>query len=121
MFSAVAGVIAEPVKGAKQGGIKGGAKGIGKGILGLVCKPVKGTIDLVTQTTRGIGNTPRTMYVGFNRMVKRVPKRQHNPNEAEEIKHDPHVDLEQDILIGEEDGDHLYIDRNALRESIHNT
>lgn len=48
VFSAVAGVIVEPVKGAKQGGIRGGAMGIGKGILGLVCKPAKGTIDLVT-------------------------------------------------------------------------
>ena len=48
VFSAVAGVIVEPVKGAKQGGIRGGALGIGKGIVGLVCKPVKGTIDLVT-------------------------------------------------------------------------
>lgn len=48
MFGALAGVIVEPVKGAKQGGIKGGAMGFGKGILGLVCKPVKGTIDLVT-------------------------------------------------------------------------
>jgi hypothetical protein len=48
MFSAVAGVITEPVKGARSGGLKGGAKGLGKGILGLVCKPVKGTIDLVT-------------------------------------------------------------------------
>lgn len=115
MFSAVAGVISEPVKGAKEGGIKGGAKGFGKGILGLVCKPVKGTIDLVTQTTRGIGNTPKTMYVGFNRMVKRVPKRQHNPNEGEEIKHDHTIDLDNDVLIGEEDGEHLYINKNALK------
>jgi hypothetical protein len=89
VFSAVAGVIAEPVKGAKQGGIRGGAVGFGKGILGLVCKPMKGTIDFVTQTTRGISNTPRTMYVGFNRMVKKVPKTQRpqhqkNPNEPEE-------------------------------------
>lgn len=75
MFSALAGVIVEPVKGAKQGGIKGGAMGLGKGMLGLVCKPVKGTIDLVTQTTRGISNTPRTMYVGFNRMIKKVPRK----------------------------------------------
>ena len=59
--------------------------GFGKGVLGLVCKPVKGTIDLVTQTTRGISNTPRTMYVGFNRMIKKVPAKQHrNPNEPEE-------------------------------------
>lgn len=80
VFSAVAGIIIEPVKGAKAGGIKGGAKGLGKGILGLVCKPVKGTIDLVTQTTRGITNTPKTMYVGLSRMAKRIPK--HNPNES---------------------------------------
>ena len=75
VFSAVAGVITEPVKGAKLGGIKGGAVGFGKGILGLVCKPVKGTIDLVTQTTRGISNTPTAMYVGLSRMVKKVPQR----------------------------------------------
>lgn len=48
VFSAVAGVISEPVKGAYKGGMKGGAMGFGKGILGLVCKPMKGTIDLVT-------------------------------------------------------------------------
>lgn len=48
VFSAVAGVIVEPVKGAKEGGIKGSAYGLGKGMVGLVCKPVKGTIDLVT-------------------------------------------------------------------------
>jgi hypothetical protein len=83
LFQAVAGVITEPVRGAKKRGIKGGAIGFGKGILGLVCKPVKGTIDLVTQTTRGITNTPKTMYVGFNRMIKRGPKQQHkNPNEG---------------------------------------
>jgi vacuolar protein sorting-associated protein 13A/C len=75
MFQAVAGVISEPVKGAKKGGMKGGAVGFGKGILGLVCKPMKGTIDLVTQTTRGISNTPKTMYVGLTKMVKRVPKK----------------------------------------------
>ena len=73
IFSAVTGVITEPVKGAKNGGLMGGAVGLGKGMLGLVCKPVKGTIDLVTQTTRGITNTPRTMYVGISKMVKKVP------------------------------------------------
>ena len=72
VFGAVAGVVVEPLKGAKEGGVKGGAIGFGKGMLGLVCKPVKGTIDLVTQTTRGISNTPKTMYVGLNRMMKKV-------------------------------------------------
>lgn len=74
VFSAITGIITEPLKGAKKGGIKGGAMGFGKGILGLVCKPVKGTIDLVTQTTRGITNTPKTMYIGLSRVTKKVPK-----------------------------------------------
>lgn len=98
MFYAVTGVITEPVKGAYKGGIRGGAVGFGKGILGLVYKPVKGTIDLVTQTTKGISNTPKTMYVGFNRFVKRVPKRQ-NPNEPEE-QIQAEIDPQDDILIG---------------------
>lgn len=58
LVSAVTGVVMEPLRGAKKGGFKGGAVGFGKGILGLVCKPVAGTIDLVTYTVRGIGNTP---------------------------------------------------------------
>jgi hypothetical protein len=77
VFSAVTGVITEPVKGAKSGGIKGGSVGLAKGMLGLVCKPVKGTIDLVTQTTRGITNTPSTMYVGISKMIKKKPKKEH--------------------------------------------
>lgn len=73
IFNALAGVISEPVKGAKRGGIRGGALGFGKGMLGLVCKPVKGTIDLVTQTTRGISNTPKSMYIGLSKFIKKVP------------------------------------------------
>ena len=48
IVSAVTGVVMEPVKGAKKGGFKGGAVGLGKGILGLIFKPVAGTIELVT-------------------------------------------------------------------------
>ena len=48
VVSAVAGVVLEPVRGAQKGGFRGGAVGLGKGILGLICKPVAGTIDLVT-------------------------------------------------------------------------
>jgi hypothetical protein len=63
VLSAVAGIVLEPVRGAKKGGLKGGAVGFGKGILGLVCKPVAGSIDMVTYTTRGMANTPRTISV----------------------------------------------------------
>ena len=128
MFSAVAGVITEPVKGAKKGGMKGGAVGFGKGILGLVCKPMKGTIDLVTQTTKGITNTPKTMYVSIARMIKKVPKKKknRNPNEGDnskEISLDEveGIDPNDDIFIGEEDGEHIYISKKALEEGIKNS
>jgi hypothetical protein len=78
LVSAVAGVVIEPMKGAKKGGFRGGAVGFGKGILGLICKPVAGTIDLVTQTTRGIGNTPMTMYLGLSKLI-RVRQRRRKP------------------------------------------
>lgn len=71
IVSALAGVIIEPVKGVKKGGIKGGAVGFGKGILGLIFKPVAGTLELVTQTTRGIGNTPKTVYVEISKIIKK--------------------------------------------------
>lgn len=62
IVGAVAGIVLEPIKGAKIKGFKGGASGFGKGMLGLICKPVAGSIDLVTYTTRGIGNTPKTIH-----------------------------------------------------------
>ena len=105
VFGAVAGVIVEPLKGAKEGGLKGGAVGFGKGMLGLVCKPVKGTIDLVTQTTRGISNTPKTMYVGLNRMMKRVPKKQT----------DALLDPTNDQYLCEQDGQAVYICKKLLK------
>ena len=111
VFSAVAGVIVEPAKGAKFGGIKGGAVGFGKGMLGLVYKPVKGTIDLVTQTTKGISNTPKTMYVAMNRMIKKKPRGQlSNSQDAahEESKEEEETSkLEVDHTVVGESGDEL--------------
>jgi hypothetical protein len=78
--------------------------GLGKGLLGLICKPVKGTIDLVTQTTRGISNTPKTMYVGMTRMIKSVPKSSNRKTK------------EDDCFIGETDGEILYISKRRLKE-----
>ena len=129
VFSAVTGVITEPVKGAKQGGMKGMSVGIGKGFLGLVCKPMKGTIDLVTKTTRGISNTPKTVYVSLSKMAKRVPTKKKeeskNPNEgaldgsnvSEGEPIEP-IDPEDDIFIGAENGENIYISKKALRDKI---
>jgi hypothetical protein len=44
------------VKGAQKGGFLGLAKGIGKGLTGLITKPVVGTIDAVSMTTKGLKN-----------------------------------------------------------------
>lgn len=47
-----------------------------------------------------------------------------NPNEpVEESKQDQDelVDPNDDIFIGEQDGDHIYISRKALKESIKNS
>ena len=62
IITGVTGVFVEPYKGAKQNGFSGGIRGVGKGLLGLVCKPVAGTLDLVTFLVRGVGNTPKTIY-----------------------------------------------------------
>ncbi len=110
VFSAVAGVIVEPVKGAKRGGVKGGAVGFGKGMLGLVCKPVKGTIDLVTQTTRGISNTPKTMYVAMNRMIKKKPRSA--AIDQNRLEADHHT------VVGEQGDELLYISQRQLAEQI---
>ena len=115
VFGAVAGVIVEPVKGAKSGGIKGGAVGFGKGMLGLVCKPLKGSIDLVTQTTRGISNTPKTMYVGVNKMLKKIPKKE----KGAESKSETILDPLDDQYIGEQDGEAIYISKKLLKQQIH--
>jgi len=52
--SAVYGLVAEPIKGAKKKGLKGVTQGLGKGVVGLIFKPVAGSIDLFTGTARGV-------------------------------------------------------------------
>lgn len=109
--------------------MKGLSVGFGKGFLGLVCKPMKGTIDLVTKTTRGISNTPKTVYVSISNMTKKVPRKKKeakNPNEPLENSNldvtDPElVDPEDDIYIGEEEGENIYISKKALKEKIQNS
>ena len=62
MLAAIAGLALEPYKGAKKKGLKGAAWGLGKGLVGLVVRPIAGSIDLITYTARGVGNTPGMIY-----------------------------------------------------------
>jgi len=71
VLSALAGIFVEPVKGAQKSGFKGAMAGLGKGMIELVLKPVAGTLDLVTLTARGIANTPTTIYLSINGMIKK--------------------------------------------------
>lgn len=42
-------------------------------MIGLVSKPLNGTLELVTLTKKGLANTPKTVYVGLSKMAKKVP------------------------------------------------
>ena len=57
----IAGIVYEPYKGARKKGAKGAAVGVGKGLIGLVAKPVAGTVGLVGCTVQGAVNTPGTI------------------------------------------------------------
>ena len=62
LMGAIAGLALEPYKGAKKMGLKGAFLGLGKGLVGLVVRPIAGSIDLITYTARGVGNTPGMIY-----------------------------------------------------------
>ena len=75
IFMGVTGIVYEPYKGAKEKGAKGFSVGVGKGLVGLVAKPVAGTIGMVGCTVQGTINTPGTIK-------KAVTKKKTDPHGA---------------------------------------
>jgi len=57
VIQGIAGIVAQPIKGAQREGGIGFVKGIGKGVTGVFLKPVVGVVDTVTNITEGIKNT----------------------------------------------------------------
>ncbi len=57
LISGLAGIIMDPVRGARREGLKGFFKGVGKGVVGVFTKTAVGTLDLVSITFRGIQAT----------------------------------------------------------------
>ena len=53
-FQGVTGIVTEPIKGAKMGGVKGFAKGAIKGVVGVPMKPIAGILHGVTKTSQGV-------------------------------------------------------------------
>lgn len=54
LSSGVAGLIRDPVAGAREDGAFGFARGLGKGLLGSVLKPVAGALDLIAEPAAGV-------------------------------------------------------------------
>jgi hypothetical protein len=77
--SGLSGIVMEPYR-ARSKGFSGITAGIGRGILGLVCKPVAGTLDFVSMTVRGANNTPGS----FIRSVKRYHRKRMAKKAAKE-------------------------------------
>lgn len=57
IFSGIAGVITQPIKGAQKGGFNGLGAGIVKGAVGAVTKPLAGVFDLASSTTAAVRYT----------------------------------------------------------------
>ena len=53
IFDGITGVIASPIKGARDDGVSGFVKGVGQGLVGVAVKPVTGLLDFATYTSAG--------------------------------------------------------------------
>lgn len=117
----VAGLVVQPVLGAKNRGVKGATIGVGKGILGLICKPIAGSIDMITHTVRGIGNTPGSIYFGAKKIFRRRIKGYKIPYEYPPIK--PYIpseanDRTNQVYIGEDEKGEIYVDKKELKKVL---
>jgi len=120
VLGAIIGFFLDPIIGGKKQGFKGAIKGFGKGLLGLIIRPVAGTLDLVTLTVRGIANTPKTIYIKLNSILKkkkRLPKGvvPVTPYLEDEQVHIGSVIRVTDIDVGYDD---LYLDEEELRRQL---
>ena len=94
----ITGIVTEPYKGAKKKGAKGALVGVGKGLIGLVAKPIGGTVGLVGCTVEGTISTPGTIKKA---MTKKSSKNTNNNGAAASQTNDP--DEEEEKKEGEID------------------
>ena len=62
VIGGVAGIVAEPIRGAKSGGASGFVKGAAKGLLGAVVKPVVGVTDAAVSVLDGISHQVDNLF-----------------------------------------------------------
>ena len=56
-WDGISGIWKDPIQGGQEDGVKGAIAGFGQGVMGLVCKPLVGVMDLGSDLVSGIGNT----------------------------------------------------------------
>lgn len=74
LWGGISGIVAQPIKGAKEEGLAGFGKGVGKGLLGTVVKPISGVVDLVSKTTEGIESSVDGNDCKANNVKMRLPR-----------------------------------------------
>jgi len=77
-------------------------------MIGLVSKPIAGTIELVTLTKKGLANTPKCVFMGLSKMAKKTPTQGDSGSTQDEI------------FLGEKDGNVLFLSKKQLNEALMN-
>ena len=74
-WDGISGIWKDPIQGGHQDGVKGAITGFGQGVMGLVCKPLVGVMDLGSDLVQGIGNTlPSINAVHIDNAQRRRPR-----------------------------------------------
>eukprot|EP00826_Nyctotherus_ovalis_P026173 TRINITY_DN2043_c0_g1_i12.p1 TRINITY_DN2043_c0_g1~~TRINITY_DN2043_c0_g1_i12.p1 ORF type:complete len:366 (+),score=121.53 TRINITY_DN2043_c0_g1_i12:787-1884(+) len=119
LFDAIVGIFAEPIRGGSKSGFTGAIKGVGKGMIGLVLKPVHGTLDLVTLTARGITNTPKTVYLKVSSIFKKKVRKPRSTVPVTPYQENAGSARESIITIGEADNEYeLTLDVEELKRQL---
>mmetsp|Transcript_15116 Transcript_15116/g.19116 ORF Transcript_15116/g.19116 Transcript_15116/m.19116 type:complete len:268 (+) Transcript_15116:374-1177(+) len=116
--SGIGGIFYEPYKGAKKKGAKGAAVGVGKGLIGLVAKPVAGTVGLVGCTVQGAVSTPGTIK---RAVTKKGGKKGEQDGDSSDEEHKTDgAPTEQMVESVAEDSETNFDDISMRTESIAN-
>ena len=83
LFHGLTGIVAAPMRGARDGGgVSGFARGLGKGLAGVALKPTAGMLELGAKVSEGIKNTGRPEGAGGACERLRLPRMLYGPAAA---------------------------------------
>lgn len=73
LYQGITGIVVEPFKGVKQGGVGGLFKGVFRGLIGTVTKPAAGLIGSVSTAFTGIGYMAKKKHNTRTPLLTRLP------------------------------------------------